>query len=269
MTVVSFQGEHGAYSEAAARARFSDAKTLPCLTFATAVEAVESGRAEYAIIPVENSITGSVGQSYDILRTTRMRIVSEIAYHIKHCLLGRGTLDQIQTVYSHPQALAQCGRFLESRRIKALPVYDTAGSIEMISGEGDDFACIASKQAAERYRMPIIQEGISDRPDNYTRFVVLSHAPLGAEDSKSATKTSVIVSLRHETGALHQVLSVFTDLGINLIRIASSPKPGAKWEYDFFIDLECGAETAAPALEKIEKLGATARNLGSYRPASV
>lgn len=265
MTVVSFQGERGAYSEAAALELFSDAKPVPCATFAEAVDAIESKKSECAIIPVENLIAGSVGQSYDILRTTSLCIIAETYHRIAHCLIGVCPLEKADTVYSHPQALAQCRKFIEAHNLKTVPTYDTAGSVEMISKLGEGAVCIASKYAASVHQMPVIQEGISDRADNYTRFVVLARNR--PKDTGKDSKTSIIVSLPHNQGSLHSLLGVFVEHQINLTRIESRPKSGGSWEYDFFIDFECNSTDAVSVLADIAKLKVGIKNLGSYKAA--
>lgn len=265
MTTVSFQGERGAYSEAAAFELFADAKTIPCATFADASAAAESGKSECAIIPVENSIAGSVGESYDILSATSLHIIAETYHHIAHCLIGQGSLESADTVYSHPQALAQCRKFIESHGLKTVPTYDTAGSVGMIARLGEGAVCIASKYAAQVYNMPVIEEGIMDRTDNYTRFVVISGEPPAS--TANSNKTSIIASLPHKQGSLHSLLGVFAGYGINLTRIESRPKSMGSWEYDFFIDLACDATNAVGVLADAEEHGARIKNLGSYLAA--
>ena len=261
MRRVSFQGEHGAYSEGAALALFPGAQTVPCGSFAAAVHAAESADSDCALIPVENSLAGSVGESYDILRTTALRIAGETYHRIRHCLIGRGGLDGTRTVYSHPQALGQCRRFIESRGLRRVPTYDTAGSAAMVREMGDDAACIASAEAARLAGLPVIMEGIADEPENHTRFVVLSRE---APPPEGADKTSFIASMRHERGSLHALLGVFAAHAINLTRIESRPKREGAWEYDFFIDAECGAALAAEAAADAAGIPARVRSLGSY-----
>ena len=268
MTTVSFQGERGAYGEAAAQKMFVGAKTIPCKTFTEVVDAAESGRSACAIIPVENSIAGSVGQTYDILRTAHLYIVAETYHHIEHCLIGRGALGDVTKVYSHPQALAQCSNFLESLDLKSIPEYDTAGSVRIVSGMGLDAACIASEHAAHVHGMPVIKRGISNVAGNYTRFVGLALKPITGAGSGNY-KTSIIASLPHKEGALHSLLDIFVEHGINLARIESRPKVGESWRYDFFIDLECDQERADSALVDTKKLGTEIKRLGSYKAASV
>jgi len=181
---VSFQGERGAYSEGAALALFPGAETVPCGSFSEAARAAEAGRSDCAVLPVENSLAGSVGESHAILRDTPLRIVAETYHRIAHCLIGRCAEAEARTVYSHPQALAQCRRYIEARGLRRVPTYDTAGSVAMVAGMGEAGAvCIASAGAARLHGVPVIEEGIADDAENYTRFVVLSSSdpePAGA-----------------------------------------------------------------------------------------
>lgn len=258
---VSFQGEHGAYSESAALALFPGAKTVPCESFTEAARACESGRSDRAVIPVENSLAGSVGESHAILRDTPLHIVAEAYHRIAHCLIGRCGAAGARTVYSHPQALAQCRRYIEERGLRRVPTYDTAGSVAMVAGMDEAGAvCIASAEAARLHGMPVIEESIADNPKNHTRFVVLSRD--GAEPA-GAGKTSVVARVRHESGALHALLGALAARGINLARIESRPTGERAWEYDFFIDMECGGAAAREALSGT----AGARILGSYAAA--
>ena len=172
MTFVSFQGESGAYSEAAARSFFNEKiKTVPLVTFAEALKYAIIDKTQYAILPVENSLEGSVGESYDLLYSTSLYAVGEIYHKIEHCLIGAGKISDIDTVYSHPQALGQCRQFIEKHNMKTIPAYDTAGSVKIVKElEKKNCASIASKNAAQIYQMPIISENVANDKNNYTRF---------------------------------------------------------------------------------------------------
>ena len=176
MIRVSFQGERGAYSEAAAVAFFNEKiETIPLPTFANALENTQNDKSEYSILPVENSIEGSVGESNDLLYSTTLNVIGEIYHKIQHCLIGFDSLEKIDTVYSHPQALGQCRRFIQEHNFKTVPTYDTAGSVKIIQDlNKPSIACIASRQASEIFQVPIITEEIADNPNNNTRFLILS-----------------------------------------------------------------------------------------------
>ncbi len=235
---ISFPGEHGAYSEAAALSFFgSGAQTVPFATFAEVLESTIDGTTGSSVLPVENILEGSVGQSYDLLYTTPLDATGEIYHRIEHCLIGTaGSVDDVDTAYSHPQALGQCRRFLEEHGIKEIPTYDTAGSVKIVKDLGKaNCACIASREAAAIHGMPVIAEDIANNPDNYTRFLVLSK-----DDSPETgnDKTSIIFSIRHEPGSLYRIITDFHDSGINLTKIESRPAKTNTWEYNFFVDFE-------------------------------
>ena len=174
MNRVSFQGERGAYSDAASISFFGDdIEVIPCPTFADVLKNTENGVSDYSVLPVENSLEGSVGESNDLLLSTNLKAVNEIYHRIHHCLIGTGSLADIDTVYSHPQALGQCRQFIQENSLKTIPSYDTAGSVKIIKDlNKSNVACIASKNAAEIFGVPVIQDGIEDNANNYTRFLI-------------------------------------------------------------------------------------------------
>ena len=265
MLRVAFQGERGAYSEAAASYFFKDPiETIPYPTFYDVLEAAEENNADYAVLPVENSLEGSVGESYDLLLSTKLNVVGEIYYRIKHCLIGFNDLKKIDTVYSHPQALGQCRKFIQEHQLKPIPTYDTAGSVKiLVELKSDSSACIASKKAAEIYKVPVIREGIEDNANNYTRFLVLAKKK---QEKTGKDKTSIIFSVRHVPGALYNILEKFNPNKINLTKIESRPTKSTPWEYNFYVDFE-GHEsdtTVRDMLEKIRQNTIFLKILGSY-----
>ena len=235
MNKVSFQGEHGAYSESAARKFFGEKiEAVPSKTFEDALKNTENDNSEYSILPVENSIEGSVGQSIDVITHTDLHSIGEVYFKVEHCLIGTGKIDDLETVYSHPQALGQCSDFIQNKKLKTVPTYDTAGSVKIIKEMNDiHFAAIASNNAGNLYNIPIVKQGIENNPNNYTRFLIFSK-----ENSIEGTKdkTSIIFSVKHEPGALHQILKEFNDNDINLTKIESRPNKNKNWEYNFFVD---------------------------------
>ncbi len=270
MFKVAFQGERGAYSEAAAIAFFKDPiQTVPYPTFHEALESTEAARSDYTVLPVENSLEGSVGESYDLLLTTKLHVTGEIYHRIRHCLIGFDSLDKIDTVYSHPQALGQCRRFIQAHHLKAIPTYDTAGSVKiLLELKKDNIVCIASRRAAEIYKVPIIKEGIEDNSNNYTRFLVLSNAK---QDRTTKDKTSIIFSIKHVPGALYSILEKFHVNKINLTKIESRPTRATPWEYNFYVDFE-GSQSdknIQDALEKIKPNTLFLKILGSYPRAEI
>jgi len=270
MTKVSFQGERGAYSEAAAISFFDEnLETVPLPTFADVLEHTASDKTDYSVVPVENSIEGSVGESYDLLYSTSLNAIGEIYHKIEHCLIGKGSLDQVDTVYSHPQALGQCRKFIQQHNMKTVPSYDTAGSVKIIKEMNkENVACIASKNASEINQVPIIKEEIADNPNNYTRFLVLSKKH-GKKTQKD--KTSIIFSIKHEPGTLFRIMEKFIEYGVNLTKIESRPKKDTTWEYNFYVDFEGNVDDAkiSEMVNKINENTLFLKILGSYPAAEL
>ena len=270
MIRVSFQGERGAYSEAAAKSFFSEEiETVPLTTFAEVLEQTSTDKTEYSILPVENSLEGSVGESYDLLYSTSLNVTGEIYHRIEHCLIGNGKLDEIDTVYSHPQALGQCRKFIEKHNMKTIPAYDTAGSVKIVKElNKKNCACIASKAASTIYNMPIITENIANNLNNYTRFLILSKKE-SVETEKD--KTSIIFSIKHEPGSLYRIIENFHSNRVNLTKIESRPTKENTWEYNFYVDFE-GHEKNSQIIEMLEKIKQESlfmKVLGSYPSAKL
>ena len=266
--LIAIQGERGAYSEAAALEHFGpDMHVLPCATFDDAFEAVEAGRADDGLIPIENSLAGSIHRCYDLLLQHSLTIVGERLLRVRHCLITHPgvELGQIRRVISHPQALAQCGRYLRGLPgVQTEVVYDTAGSVKMIAEQGDlSVAAIASRRAAEVYGMAVLAEGIEDDEANYTRFLAISRTPVVAEGD---AKTSIVFAMRNVAGALFKAMSVFALRDIDLTKIESRPLVGKVWEYLFYVDL-AGSTTdpvVGRALDNLREYTSMLRVLGSY-----
>ena len=264
---IAFQGESGAYSEAAA-IRFSDhADLLPCESFDDVFTAVATGKATHGILPVENSIGGSIHRNYDLLLEHDLPIVGEVVLDITHNLLVLpGTrLENIKRIYSHPQALAQCERFLRSLPGVAVEAtYDTAGSAKLVKEKGlTDAAAIASDRAAKVFGLEILKPEIQDFSDNITRFLLVSRT---ADSDLQADKTTVVFSLPNEPGSLFKALSVFALREIDLTKIESRPIRGRPWEYLFYVDLPVGRHDlrCARALVHLAEFARSMRTLGSY-----
>jgi chorismate mutase/prephenate dehydratase len=267
---VVFQGEIGAYSEMAVYKHFgSNVQVVPCKRFSDVFKSVEAGKANYGVVPVENSIEGSVNQVYDLFLEYDLKVCGEVILKIDHCLLANfdATLDSIKVVYSHPQALAQCANFLEKLGCELISTYDTAGSVKLIKEKGvTDAAAVASERAAKIYGMKILARNISDNPDNFTRFFVLSK---GDTPPSGNDKTSIIFAVKHSPGALYKALEEFATREINLTKIESRPTKRRPWEYNFYLDFE-GHRTeqkCAEALEKLKDKAVFVKILGSYPKA--
>ena len=270
MLKVAFQGESGAFSQAAAISFFKEPiQTLPYPTFYEALDSTENGRSDYTILPVENSLEGSVGESYDLILTTKLKAVGETYHRISHCLIGLQNLEKIDTVYSHPQALGQCRKFIQSNRLKSIPTYDTAGSVKiLLELNKDNIACIASRKAAEIYKVPIIKEGIEDNPNNYTRFLIFAN---NKKEITSKDKTSIIFAIKHIPGALYNILEKFNANKINLTKIESRPTKNTPWEYNFYVDFEGhqNDKSIQDTIEKIRPNTTFLKILGSYPRAEL
>jgi len=268
MPKVAFQGEQGAYGEMAALQYFPDGKLVPCKSFQDVFDVIAEGDVDYAVVPVENSIEGSVNEIYDLLLQTKMSVVGEIYQRVRHCLIANKNAKKIRLVYSHPQALAQCRGYLQKKKLEPTPAYDTAGSVKLIKEKKlTDAAAIASRRAAELYDMQVLDEGIEDRKNNYTRFLVLS--PRKAKQGDGHFKTSIILSVKHVPGALFGILGEFAIRKINLTKIESRPTKETPWEYNFYVDFEGHADDKAvkEVLEAIKPKTSYIKILGSYRRA--
>ncbi|HLE75517.1 MAG TPA: prephenate dehydratase [Candidatus Bathyarchaeia archaeon] len=268
---VAFQGERGAYSESAVYTFFgATVDVKPCRDLAEVFESVDKQESQYGVVPVENSLEGSVNQTYDLFLTHDLKVCGEIIIKIDHCLIANPStsLEAVKAVYSHPQALAQCRNFLERLGRELIPTYDTAGSVKMLKEKGlKDAAAVASERAAELYGMKILAREIADNPTNYTRFFVLSRedSPMTGKD-----KTSIIFSAAHTPGSLYTALGEFAKRNINLTKIESRPTKQTPWEYNFYLDFEGhrGEQRCAEALKALEKSATFIKILGSYPRAA-
>lgn len=273
---VAFQGEHGAYSEQAARQHFNEpVQTLPCHTFEEIFALVDKGGADFGVAPVENSVAGSINKTYDLLLERDLTVVGEILLRVRHNLLalpGTGVAD-IQQVRSHPQALAQCERYLNQHGWRAIPWYDTAGSAkELAQNPEPGVAVIASALAARTYGLAVLEEGIEDLLWNFTRFFVVAQrgAAISAPPANGEPfKTSLVFATPHTPGALHGCLGEFASRGINLAKLESRPRRNRPWHYVFYLDFEGDWRQPAcqEALVAVLARAAFVKLLGSYPAA--
>ena len=266
---VAFQGERGAYSELAVIQFFPNSTPIPARSFQEVIETLLSGLSDYAVVPIENSIEGSVNEVYDLLLQSDLFVIGETYQRIHHCLIAIKGTDRgsLKEVYSHPQALAQCRHYLNEKKLDPVPVYDTAGAVKMIKlGQNKSAAAIGSKRAAEIYGMEILDVGIEDSKNNFTRFYILSRDPSDTKPSGN-DGTSIIFSVKHAPGSLVNILSEFARREINLTKIESRPTKKTPWEYNFFTDFEGHVLDARirDVLRVIEPKTAFVKILGSYK----
>ena len=268
--VVAFQGEIGAYSEEAAFNFFGPSiEVEPCESLDGVFKVVEKGEVPFGIVPIENSLEGSISRVYDLLLDSSVKVCGEMELRVVHCLIANqgARLDSIRKVYSHPQALGQCQAFLKHLNCELVPAYDTAGSVKMVKEMGIvDGAAIASARAAEIYDMKVIASEIEDNPNNFTRFFILSQqdAPPSGND-----KTSIVFSVKHKPRALYEFLKELAIRNINLTKLESRPTRQKPWDYNFYLDFEGHRqdEVSQEALENLEKISLFVKVLGSYPKA--
>jgi prephenate dehydratase len=271
MTKVAFQGIAGAYSEQAIRQYFGpDAESLACRTFDDVFALVEHGDAEFGMLPVENSVAGSVTRAYELLMDHDLRVSAETILRVRHMLLApAGTqLSELSRVKSHPQALAQCQRYLIRHNLRGEPWFDTAGSARDLAEKPEvGVAAIASELAAELYGLEIIDQGIEDFEFNYTRFFLLSReAPSRAQRNK----TSLVFTTPHEPGALYDCLGEFAKRRVNLTKIESRPRLNRPWQYIFYLDFDghCQDPECEGAIMALLRRSLFVKLLGSYPAAT-
>lgn len=268
----AFQGERGAFSEVAAQELVGrTVRPVPCESFEILFEAVKSGRADVGVLPIENSLIGTILNNLELLHESDLTIIGESQLRVVHCLITLPDLRlrNITKVYSHPAALNQCRNFFRKHpRLESVPYYDTAGAVKMLteSHTGCE-AAIASPYAARIYGMKLLKESIEDEKCNYTRFLLLGRKSI---KFKGQAKTSIVFSLRNEPGILFKALSVFALRDINLIRIESRPSRRKAWEYYFYIDFAGSAKESKVrhALDHLAEITHFIKVLGSY-PKSV
>ena len=272
-TLVAYQGEPGSYSHIAARKYFaSRADSMDFIgqpSFEMALRAAERGDAGCAFLPIENTTAGSINQTYDLLRQTELRVVGEEILHVRHCLLGLegAAVGGLRRILSHPQALVQCARFIASLDgVEPVAAADTAAAAHAVSRTEDPTrAAIASEEAAELYGLSVLERGIADQVENWTRFVVISGLEIEL-DPRIPSKTSLVFITAHHQGALANCLNVLAEHGVNLTKLESRPVPRRPWEYMFYLDLEGSIqdESTSLAVAELRRECPYLRVLGSY-----
>lgn len=270
---VAIQGVEGAYSHLAAKKYFgrqqADVVLLECEAFDDVAEAVETGRADYGMLPVENTTSGGINPVYDTLLHARVSIVGEEKFKVEHCLAVKPGVElrDVVEAYSHPQALAQCGAFLKRHaQIEAVPYMDTAAAVKMVADSPRmDIAAIASEEAARLHGLRVLAHDIASQKENYTRFLIAARNPRRV-DPRIPSKTSLVMATSQQPGALMDALSVFRDRGLNLTKLESRPILGNPWEEMFYVDVQgnIADEYVASALEALSQSTRFLKVLGSY-----
>lgn len=265
--LVAYQGTEGAYSQQAARQFFPGCATSSKEDFEGVFAAVAKKEADYGVVPVENSATGSVTCNYDLLGLYGLYVAGETLVHAEHVLLGTGTLEDVRQVYSHEQGFLQCDAFLsEHKDWVKIPYHNTAVSAKHVSQSGDPAkAAIASRYAGELYGLRVLQDNISNSRNNYTRFFVVSRK----ERPEGANKASLMFTVKHYAGSLVKALDIFAEYGYNLTKIESRPIQTKNWEYRFYADLEGDISKLGDVVKKVSEHCVELELLGRYRKGSI
>jgi prephenate dehydratase len=268
---IAIQGEPGSFSHEAAIKLVPSADIVPESHSAEVFAALSSGEVDAAVIPIENSLAGSVLEHFDLLLSHDVRVVAETLLRIRHNLIAisGAAISEIDRVFSHPVALAQCRRFLAAHpHMQAIPFYDTAGSVKHLVAQRETHAgAIASAAAAEYYGAAILAAGIEDNPENYTRFFLVRRTA-DAVDDVGSNKISLAFSVENRPGSLVAALAALSQLGTNLTKIESRPVHGKPWEYIFYVDCQLGsADEGSRAVEALGPHCAMVKELGRYREA--
>src|SRR6266498_164537 len=266
---IAFQGEPGAYSEEALFLLEPDAESQPHREFRDVAQAVLERRADLGLLPIENSLVGSIATNFDLIADSGLAIVSEVVSAVHHCLLGvpGAAGDSLRRVLSHPVALAQCERFLRGLAgVEVVAFYDTAGAAAEVARRGDrSLGAIAGALAARRYGLAILAERVEDEPHNQTRFLLVAREPTPPPAGVPA-KTTLRLKLPHRPGTLARALAPFAEAGLNLTKLESRPDRTTPWEYLFYLDVEARASdpTMRAALDALAAQGAVVTLLGDY-----
>ncbi len=264
----AFIGEYGAYSHKACLGYFGDEiKPVPTLSFKDIFNAVQSGRTQYGVIPLENSLSGSIHENYDLLQEYDLKIIGEITIRVKHALIALKNVDKsaVKKILAPPPAFSQCKNYLDQYPdMQIVPVKATSSAVRHVKESGDiSAAAIGSTMAAKIFNMKILEESIEDNPRNYTRFAIIAKE---LKDIEQAKKTSLVFSTGNKPGTLFEVMKIFSEHQINLVKLESRPMPGKPWEYMFYADIETDLqkESLIPVMEKLKEKTATLKIIGRY-----
>jgi prephenate dehydratase len=265
-SLVAYQGEEGAFSEEGVIGLFPSAERRPYSSIRKVFEAVEVGRADFGVVPMDNSQAGSINETYDLFLKHGLHLVGETVVRVDHCLMALpGTaIDDLTEVISHPQAIAQSEEFLSALDTRIRPEYDTAGAAKRIFDEKlEGVGAIASRRAAELYGLELLAERIQTYPDNYTRFGALARS---AQALDEPDKSSLVFGVGHVPGSLYRCLGAFAERHLSLSKLESRPRGGRPWEYVFYVDVEAPASAPSmiEALAEVSEHATFTRLLGTY-----
>jgi len=271
VATVAYLGGPGTYSHDAANAHFADRyhaiQPVPCRDFPAIIRSVEAGEADYGFLPIENTTTGGISEVYDLLLDSKLTIVGEHHLKVEHCLVGRGASPaSVRTVHGHPQALGQSQRYFKKRPdITTHYVSSTTRALQLAMEGDETIGAVAGASAAELYGLNVLERGIADHAENYTRFLAVALEAAPPPETLDC-KTTVVFSTPDQPGALVKVLNAFADAGVNIAKLESRPIPGNPWEEKFFIDIEGhqGSAEMQAGLKVLEETCRDARVLGSY-----
>ena len=263
---IAYQGEAGAYSEQGVIDLFGDAERIPYPSIRKVFEAVEVGRVDRGLVPMDNSQAGSINETYDLFLKHGLHLIGEIVVRVDHCLMALpGTsLDDLEEVISHPQAVAQSEEFLSALDVRVRAEYDTAGAAKKIFEQKiERTAAIASRRAAELYGLELLAERIQTYPDNYTRFGAIARDP---QPLAEPNKSSLVFGVGHVSGSLYRCLGAFAERHLSLSKLESRPRGGRPWEYVFYVDVEAPASepVMVEALAEVSEHATFTRVLGTY-----
>jgi prephenate dehydratase len=266
--IIAYQGEAGAYSEKGAQEMWPEAEHRPYSSIRKVFEAVEVGRVDFGLVPIDNSQAGSINETYDLFLKHGLHLVGETIVRIDHCLMALpgSAIDDLQEVISHPQAVAQCEEFLTALDVSVRAQYDTAGAAkQIVEDKLTTTGAIASRRAADLYGLQVLAERIQTYADNYTRFGALSRSAQ-VIDGSDADKSSLVFGVGHVSGSLYRCLGAFAERHLSLTKLESRPRAGRPWEYVFYVDVEAAAGDPAmiEALSEVSEHSTFTRLLGTY-----
>lgn len=271
---ISIQGQSASYHDIARLKYFGNCEAIISRnTFRGVFKDVSSGRADYGVVAIENSLYGSINQVYDLLLNSDVYIAGEVFLRINHCLIGLpgASLSDIKSIYSQREAIAQCETWIDAilPETEVHDMHDTAGSVEYVKQTNDmSKAAIASEAAAKLHQLEVLEQGIETNKQNYTRFIVIAN---NKESSPDSDKSSIILTAANKPGSLYEVLGIFNELSINLTKLESRPIPGKPMEYMFYLDFEKAINdpSSIKLLDKLNKAGHETAVLGSYQAANI